>query len=72
VVRVSLRVTSYSRGRQFVVLSACPVCGYEFAPEERRHVHLGDHDPEDFGLSPLGESRADHAAPLFGGGRGGD
>jgi hypothetical protein len=72
VVRVSLRVTHYSRGRQFVVLSACPACGYEFTPEERRHVHLSEHDPEDFRLSPLGETPPDHAEPLFEGGYGGD
>jgi hypothetical protein len=66
VVGVSLRV-SRAPGQDFNVLTHCPACGYEFTPEERRHVHLSDHGPADFGLAPLGEIPADHDAPLFGG-----
>jgi len=68
---VSLRV-SRSHGRDFTVLTHCPACGYSFEPEERRHVHLTDHDPADFGLTPLGEIPADHDTPLFGGEARGD
>jgi hypothetical protein len=63
---VSLRVQR-SHERVFVILTACPACGYDFEPEERRHVHLSAHDPEDFGLTPAGETAPDHDAPLFGG-----
>lgn len=47
------------------ILTECPACGYEFDPEERRHVHLSEHGPEDFGLSPLGEIEENHQQPLF-------
>lgn len=32
---------------------------------ERRHQRLGEHDPENFGLHPLGETDPDHDDPLF-------
>jgi hypothetical protein len=62
---VSLRVDEYAQGRVVKILTSCPICDYEFDPEERRRHHLGDHDPEDFGLTPLGEVADDHADPLF-------
>ena len=71
-VGVSLATTHYARGRRVHSLTVCPACGYDFDENEDRYHHLGDHDPEDFGLSPLGETRPDHDAPLFGGGCGGD
>jgi hypothetical protein len=69
VVGVSLRVQNYERSERFVTLTHCPACGYEFSPDERRHQHLGDHGPEDFGLDPLGVVDDRHDDPLFGGGR---
>ena len=60
-----LEVTEYSRGRQFTKLTACPACSYRFDPEERRHVHLSTHTPEDFGLSALGDRNEAAQGPLF-------
>ena len=66
---VSLRTDTYERGRRVHTLTACPFCGYSFDKNERRENHLGEHNPEDFGLSPLGEVSDRHDDPLFGGGR---
>jgi hypothetical protein len=52
-------------GQDSSVLTACPACDYEFQPEERRHVHLSTHSPEDFGLKPLGERNQESLDPLF-------
>lgn len=41
-----------------MVLTECPVCGYEFSENSgmARHQHLLDsHGPADFGLAPLGQ-----------------
>jgi hypothetical protein len=54
-----------SYGQDSSVLTACPSCGYEFEPEERRHVHLSTHSPEDFGLAPIGETNEQAQEPLF-------
>jgi hypothetical protein len=62
-----IRVVFYARSRRRVQLEACPVCGYDYDRNEDRHPHIAEHDPEDFGLSPLGETAPDHDAPLFGG-----
>lgn len=62
---MSLRVLEYSRSREFFILTSCPACGYEFEPDESRHIHIGEHDPEDFGLNPLGEIDENHQDPLF-------
>lgn len=62
---VSLRVRTYERSERLVVLVSCPACGYQFDRDERRHKHLGEHDPEDFGLNPLGEIDPDHDDPMF-------
>jgi len=70
VVRVSLRVVCYARGQRRVQLESCPVCGYDYDRNEDRHEHIEDHDPEDFGLSPLGQTAEDHSKPLFTGGLG--
>jgi hypothetical protein len=64
VVRVTLEVKR-SHERIFVILTECPVCGYEFDEEERRHVHLSEHDPDDFGLTPLGETNDAAQEPLW-------
>lgn len=61
-----LSVTEYDSGWTRFRLTACPVCGHVFSRNEHRWKHLlDDHDPEDFGLSPLGEVPDDHDAPLF-------
>lgn len=55
----------YTRSREMFILRACP-CGYEFDPDEDRGLHfLRDHDPEDFGLSPLGDRNEAAQGPLF-------
>lgn len=34
-----------------VILSACPLCGHAFAPQEKRSEHFAnEHGPEDIGL----------------------
>lgn len=58
-------VVKRSHGRDFSILTSCPACGYEFDPEERRHVHLSDHTPEDFGLAPIGERNEEAQQPLW-------
>jgi len=64
VVRVTLRTLQFSRSREVLILTECPACGYDFSPNESRDLHIADHDPEDFGLTPLGET-SDHQRPLF-------
>lgn len=64
-VRVTLEVSHYAKGRRVLTLIVCPACGYEFDKDENRGPHLGDHDPEDFGLSPLGEVSDTHQDPRF-------
>lgn len=64
-VGVSLSTDVYARGRRVHTLTRCPFCGYEFDRDERRHKHLGEHDPEDAGLSPLGEIPENHDRPLL-------
>jgi hypothetical protein len=54
VVGVSLTTDTYAQGRVVNILTGCPACGYEFSPNERRYKHLDEHEPEDFGLDPLG------------------
>jgi hypothetical protein len=65
VVGVTIEVSHFAQGRKVLSLTVCPACGYEFAEDEDRYHHLGDHDPEDFGLSPLGEIENGHKEPLF-------
>jgi hypothetical protein len=56
VVGVSLTTDVYARGRRVHTLTVCP-CGYSFDLNENRWKHyLEDHNPEDFGLSPLRKS----------------
>lgn len=69
---MTLRVAHYSRSQRRVHLEICPACGYDFDRDEFRHPHIADHDPEDFGLSPIGETPDDVLQPLFGGEAGGD
>jgi hypothetical protein len=54
-----------SSSQDFNLLTACPACSYRFDPEERRHVHLSTHTPEDFGLSALGDRNEAAQGPLF-------
>ena len=60
-----LRYDHYGRSKVVANLVACPFCGYEFAGNEKREVHLGEHTPEDAGLSPLGVIPEEHDKPLF-------
>lgn len=64
---MTLRVVIYARSQRRVHLEECPVCPHEFEHNEDRHLHIATHDPEDFGLSPKGETADGHAEPLFGG-----
>jgi uncharacterized CHY-type Zn-finger protein len=48
VVGVALSRTPRSRSREYVTLSACPFCGYQFRVREPRHEHFyEEHDPDD-------------------------
>lgn len=64
---MTLDVRSRGKGRVLISLVSCPACGHPFAPNEDRDEHIAAHDPEDFGLSPLGETPESALAPLFGG-----
>ena len=47
-------------------LTTCPLCPHEFGAFENRWKHfLDEHDPEDAGLTPLGERNPDADGPLF-------
>ncbi|MDL0128953.1 hypothetical protein [Halobacterium salinarum] len=65
--RVTLRIEEYSWSRKHIYLGVCPVCGYESVRKEKREYHIEGHDPEDFGLSPLGETDEEAQRPLWGG-----
>jgi hypothetical protein len=69
VVRVSLRVVTYQRSQRRIHLETCPACGYDFDRDEFRHNHIASHDPEDFGLQPLGETVRVADGPAAGGRR---
>lgn len=44
-----------------VILTRCPVCGHQFAPDESRADHIQyQHTPADFGLTPLREHEHEH------------
>lgn len=62
---MGLRVETYDRSQKRFHLETCPACGYDFDRDEYRHPHIADHDPEDFGLNPLGEGLEDSQEPLF-------
>lgn len=64
-VGVTLRVEEYSRSRERIHLEVCPACGYEFDQKEKREYHIETHAPEDFGLSPLGETNEDAQGSLW-------
>lgn len=49
---MTLRDVTYDGEKKGTAMVACP-CGYEFDDDEERWQHIADHDPEDFGLSPL-------------------
>ena len=55
--RGSLEITSYARSKDQIRLVTCPFCEYDFDEMEHRWLHFPEeHDPEDAGLSPLGET----------------
>jgi hypothetical protein len=42
----------------YVSLTNCPACGMGLSGSGRwKRTHLASHDPEDFGLTPIGETR---------------
>lgn len=51
------------------VLTHCPACGHHwpvnYKGDTQRWKHLSEHDPEDFGLSPIGESSERAERPLW-------
>ena len=53
---MTLVINHHAGGARYRLVT-CPACGMEFAKNggEQRRAHLSKHDPEDFGLSPLGE-----------------
>lgn len=61
-----LRVRELGNGRRRFMFSMCPICRHIFDKYEHRWKHfLDEHEPEDLGLSPLGEIPEDHDEPLF-------
>lgn len=55
--RGSLEITRYDRSKDRLRLVDCPFCDHTFDEKEPRWLHfLEEHDPEDAGLSPVGES----------------
>lgn len=51
------------------VLTHCPVCGHywpeNYEGDTPRWKHLSEHDPKDFGLTPLGKGYDSASEPLF-------
>lgn len=64
---MTLRVQHRGNSRKRYTLVKCPAegCTYEWDRNELRENHLEEHDPEDFGLSPLGERDEEAMEPLF-------
>jgi len=46
-------------------LRRCPVCQTPFSSTAHRQTHIAGHDPEDFGLAPVGEGRRQSTAAIF-------
>jgi len=46
-------------------LRRCPVCQTPFSSTAHRQTHIAAHDPEDFGLAPVGEGRRQSTAAIF-------
>lgn len=60
----NLEVRTYGAQKEIIKLLACPFCGYEFDHREVRWTHfLEEHDPEDAGLTPLGERPRTDSVP---------
>lgn len=49
---VTLREITHDGDVKGVLLTECP-CGYQFDEQEERSTHISNHNPEDFGLSPM-------------------
>ena len=67
VLAVALEFNRYAgKGAVRNRLTACPLCGHNFERHEPRWKHfLNEHDPEDAGLSPLGQTPPEASRPLF-------
>jgi hypothetical protein len=48
-----------------IQLTCCPLCGKDFTENEAVGQHLQTHDPDDAGLSPLGDAHPDADRPTF-------
>ena len=46
-------------------LRRCPVCQTPFSSTAHRQTHIAAHDPEDFGLAPVGKGRRRSTAAIF-------
>ena len=46
-------------------LRRCPVCETPFSSTAHRQTHVAAHDPEDFGLAPVGDGRRQSTAAIF-------
>lgn len=51
------RRSGNSNGYNKITLHTCPICGYDLSDPDPGEVsrHIGEHSPEEFGLSPEGE-----------------
>lgn len=59
-------ITYEGRGCVRTRLTGCPLCGQAFDDHEPRWKHfLDEHEPEDAGLSPVGERPEAAEEPLF-------
>jgi hypothetical protein len=66
---VTLKYLERASGEQVPVLTHCPACGHHwpenYEGDTQRWKHLSEHDPEDFGLSAIGETSPAATKPLF-------
>lgn len=66
---MTLKYLERADGSEVPVLTHCPACGHywpeNYEGDTPRWSHLMAHEPEDFGLSPLGESSPAGTEPLF-------
>lgn len=51
-----LKKVKRSNGMTYNSLTECPACGQSIGTHHSLREHLSGHNPEDFGLSPLGDS----------------
>jgi len=50
---MTIRDVTHNGDKKGIAMTECP-CGYELGPSEQLEAHLlRDHQPEDFGLTPM-------------------